>query len=68
MLWKYFSYYWNFYLEHRDKLAIRDDNKFVLKLMLSSFVPSGFLLFVFFIFRAPIMDFRPFKAKEKDSW
>jgi len=65
ILWKYFSYYWSFYLEHRDKLAIRDDSRFVLKLMLSSFVPSGFLLFVFFVFRAPIMDFRPFKAKEK---
>jgi type IV secretion system protein VirD4 len=65
LLWKYFSYYWNFYLEHREQLAIRDDNNFVIKLMLCSFIPSGFLLFVFFIFRAPIMDFRPFKAKEK---
>ena len=65
LLWKYFVYYWDFYIEHKNKLEIRDDSNFVLKLFLSTFIPTGILFFNLFLFRAPIMDFRPFREKEK---
>jgi len=64
-LWKYFEYYWQTWWKYRSQLSLDSNNYFVLKLRLASFVPTGVLLVIFFIFRAPIMDFRPFKPKEK---
>lgn len=64
-LWKYFEYYWQVWWKYRSQLSLESNNYFVLKLRIASFLPSGILLLIFFIFRAPIIDFRPFKPKEK---
>ena len=64
-LWKYFEYYWGIWWKYRSQLALDTNNYFVLKLRIASFVPSGILILILFIFRAPIMDFRPYKPKEK---
>ena len=64
-LWAYFKYYWGFYFNNSDRISLHSNNHFLLKLLLCTFLPIIFLLSIFFLFRAPIMDFRPFKPKEK---
>ncbi len=65
LLWKYFEYYWQFWYQYKDNITLETKDYFLLKLRISTFAPSGTLLLLFFLFRAPILDFRPFKAKEK---
>ena len=64
-LWKYFEYYWKVWWRYREELSLDSNSFFVLKLRVASFLPTGILLVIFFLFRAPILDFRPFKPKEK---
>lgn len=56
--------YWMFYLEHYKQLKIHSNNYFVPKLWIATFTPYTLLGIIAFIFRAPIMDFRPFKKPE----
>ncbi|MBL6621563.1 MAG: type IV secretory system conjugative DNA transfer family protein [Rickettsiales bacterium] len=65
LLWKYFEYYWDFSLKYQGQLSLESKDYFLLKLRVASFAPISTLLLIFFLFRAPILDFRPFKAKEK---
>lgn len=65
LLWKYFEYYWDFSLKYQSQLSLESKDYFLLKLRIASFAPISTLLLIFFFFRAPILDFRPFKAKEK---
>ncbi|MFT6385673.1 MAG: type IV secretion system protein VirD4, partial [Rickettsiales bacterium] len=56
--------YWVFYFKHFDQLSFDSINHFVPKLWVATFFPYSTLVAVAVIFRAPISDFRPFKAEE----
>ncbi len=64
-LWISFERYWQIWWANKDALTMESKNYFPLKLFLATFIPNGILLILIFLFRAPIMDFRPFKEKEK---
>jgi len=64
-LWQYLSYYWSYWLKNKEQLDYANKNYFVLKLYTTTFVPNIILIFILFLFRAPISDFRPFKPQEK---
>jgi type IV secretion system protein VirD4 len=57
-------YYWQFYFEKRSTLSLKSGNGFILKLWLSTLIPYLFFLAIAWIFRAPILDWRPFKKPE----
>lgn len=56
--------YWGYYFENRDKLTMTSINGFIPKLYILSILPYGVLFALFWIFRAPILDWRPFKKPE----
>ena len=57
-------YYWKFYFEKRNTLTLKSGNGFILKLWLSTLIPYLFFMAIAWIFRAPILDWRPFKKPE----
>jgi type IV secretion system protein VirD4 len=68
---KQFSYlfstmlaYWKFYFINSDKLTTESYNYFTTKLWITSLLPYTILLTLSWVFRAPIMDWRPFKKPE----
>ena len=61
---KNFVHYWGFYFEKRSVLTLKSGNGFVVKLWLATIIPFAFVLSVAWIFRAPIIDWRPFKKPE----
>ncbi len=68
---KQFSYlfstilaYWKFYFINSDKLTTESYNYFTTKLWITSLLPYTILLTLGWVFRAPIMDWRPFKKPE----
>jgi len=61
---KNFVYYWNFYFEKRKVLSFKSGNGFVVKLWLATLIPYTFILTLAWIFRAPLIDWRPFKKPE----
>lgn len=63
-LFKVIVTYWKFYLQNFDSLKFSDYNYFSAKLLVSTFLPYTLLLMIFWTFRAPIMDWRPFKKPE----
>ncbi len=63
-LWKTLVAYWNFYLQNHDKLTAQSYNHFTTKLWISSLLPYTALLSLAWIFRAPLIDWRPFKPTE----
>ena len=56
--------YWQFYITNYSKIHPESYNHFSSKLLISTFVPYTILFVVGFIFRAPLMDWRPFKKPE----
>ena len=64
-LWEYLEYYWKIWWKYRAKLELHSNNYFELKLKVATFLPFTIISIILFLFRAPIMDFRPFKPKEK---
>ena len=56
--------YWTIYFKYHSQLTLTSKNYFVIKLWVGTFLPLGVVLFLAFIFRAPIADFRPFKKPE----
>lgn len=56
--------YWNFYLVNHDRLQYSQYNYFVVKLWFATLLPYSFLLTIAWIFRTPIMAYRPFKKPE----
>ena len=56
--------YWQFYITNYSKIHPESYNHFSSKLLISTFVPYTILFVIGFIFRAPIMDWRPFKKPE----
>jgi len=57
-------FYWKFYLQKRSTLTIKSGNGFILKLWLATLIPYLLFISIVWIFRAPIMDWRPFKKPE----
>ena len=56
--------YWQFYFKNSSKLSTHSYNFFVIKLWAASLIPYSFLITCGWVFRAPIMDWRPFKKPE----
>ncbi len=63
-LFQTLSTYWQFYFKNSAKLTTQSYNFFVVKLWAASLLPYTFLMTFGWIFRAPIMDWRPFKKPE----
>ncbi len=56
--------YWKYSYENYNNLTWSKHNFFALKLVVFTFLPYSLLLFFVWVFRAPIMDWRPFKKPE----
>lgn len=63
-LYKTLATYWKFYFMNRNNLTNTSLNGFVPKLWIITALPYTVLLVFSWIFRAPIMDWRPFKKPE----
>ena len=56
--------YWKFYFNNASKITPTSYNGFVWKLWVTTILPYFILLVLGWTFRAPIIDWRPFKAVE----
>ncbi len=56
--------YWKFYFENYDRLTSSSYGGFTIKLWITTLLPYSILSTIFWTFRAPIMDWRPFKKPE----
>ncbi len=56
--------YWSYYFENFKKFSLSTGNYFALKLIVATFLPYGLLTIFCWIFRAPLIDWRPFKKPE----
>lgn len=63
-LYQTIATYWQFYFKNSAKLTTDSYNFFVIKLWAASLLPYTFLATFGWVFRAPIMDWRPFKKPE----
>jgi hypothetical protein len=58
------SAYWKFYFNNSSKITATSYNGFVWKLWVTTILPYLIFLGLGWTFRAPIIDWRPFKAVE----
>lgn len=63
-LYKTMATYWKFYFANSAKLTSSSYNGFTTKLWVTTLLPYSVLLVLGWIFRAPIIDWRPFKKPE----
>ena len=56
--------YWKFYFANSAKLTADSYNYFATKLWITTLLPYSLLLTLMWAFRAPLMDWRPFKKPE----
>ena len=56
--------YWKFYFANSSKLNSESYNYFTTKLWVTTLLPYTLLMTFVWVFRAPIMDWRPFKKPE----
>lgn len=63
-IYKTFSTYWKFYISHYSALKPGSYNNFSTKLWVTTILPYALLVTAGWIFRAPLMDWRPFKKPE----
>ena len=56
--------YWLYYFKNRSTLEMNSLGYFIPKLWIITLLPYIFIAILAFIFRAPLMDFRPFKKTE----
>ena len=63
-IYKTFVAYWKFYFANSSKLTVTSYNGFVPKLWIITVLPYALLTALAWIFRAPLMDWRPFKKPE----
>ncbi len=61
---KAISFYWAYYIKNFSKLGLTDNSFFALKLWISTFLPYSLLFSFGWVFRAPLIDWRPFKKPE----
>lgn len=59
-----FTKSWQITIINFQKIGITGSNYFIPKLVASSTVPLSLLLLIFYKFREPIMDWKPFKVQE----
>ena len=59
-----FTKSWQITIVNFQKIGIAGSNYFIPKLVASSTVPLSLLLLIFYKFREPIMDWKPFKVQE----
>lgn len=62
--WTLFFSYWKYWWTYHDQLGFSARGYFVPKLFLTSILPTLTVAVIGFIFRAPLLDWRPFKKKE----
>jgi type IV secretion system protein VirD4 len=63
-LFQTLAFYWKFYFANYSKLTAESYNYFATKLWLASLLPYSFLIILGWTFRAPLIDWRPFKKPE----
>lgn len=63
-LYQTLAAYWKFYFANRTFLTSSSYNGFTTKLWVTSLLPYTILAILGWIFRAPLIDWRPFKAPE----
>lgn len=56
--------YWKFYFENRQYLTRESNGYFTTKLWITTLLPYTLLFTIAWVFRAPLMDWRPFKKPE----
>ena len=56
--------YWKFYFVNSSKLTAESYNYFTTKLWVTTLLPYTLLMTLVWVFRAPLMDWRPFKKPE----
>lgn len=56
--------YWEYYFNNRSKLTLTSYHAFIPKLFILTFLPYTLLAIAAWFFRAPLVDFRPFKKPE----
>ena len=57
-------HYWKYYIDNYKLLKWDTSDFFVVRLFAATFIPILVILFLIFIFRAPLLDFRPMEKKE----
>jgi type IV secretion system protein VirD4 len=62
--WHHFSHWWGQWWQYRDQITIDYKGFFVVKLFAFTLLPPVILGVLIFLFRAPLMDWRPYKKKE----
>jgi type IV secretion system protein VirD4 len=63
-LFQTMSSYWKFYFANYSKLDSSSYNGFTVKLWITSLLPYALLSISFWLLRAPLLDWRPFKKPE----
>lgn len=63
-IYKALKAYWSYYFVNHHKLTRESLNYFTTKLWVTTFLPYTILLTIAWVFRAPLMDWRPFKKPE----
>lgn len=56
--------YWKFYIQNHHTLTRESHNYFTVKLWITTLLPYTILFTLAWLFRAPLMDWRPFKKPE----
>ncbi len=62
--WTHFTHWWGVWWKYKSQLDFDSKNFFVVKLFSLTFIPMVFLGTLIFLFRAPLMDWRPYKKHE----
>lgn len=63
-LYKTLVTYWTYYIQNFNQFTYDNYKYFATKLWVATLLPYTLLLSIFWMFRAPIMDWRPFKKPE----
>lgn len=63
-LYKTLAAYWKFYFSNYSRLTSSSYNHFTTKLWITTLLPYSILAILGWLFRAPLMDWRPFKKPE----
>lgn len=62
--WTHFTYWWSFWWKYHSQITLSYKDYLVVKLFGATLLPYSIVGLLAFIFRAPLMDWRPYKKKE----
>jgi type IV secretion system protein VirD4 len=62
--WHHFSHWWGQWWQHKSEISLDYKGFFVVKLFAFTFLPPSALGIMAFLFRAPLMDWRPYHKEE----